>query len=157
MSSARPYLAAALMCERVLEEKDQVLSIIRVVDNFYIQPVPKDLPNEAKPVAPFVAVLAFKKSFAETSPIKHTVKLVLYGPSGKVVKTAGQAEEAVISFVFEAEKTGANIVVNALLSANDIAFGTYWYQVTVDGEEVTRIPFRLLERPAVQEIQPVKH
>ena len=156
MSNARPYLAAALMCERVLEEKDQVLSIIRVVDNFYVRRAPKNLPKEAQPMASFVAVLAFKKSFAETSPIKHTVKLVLYGPSGEVVKT-GQAEEAVISFVFEAEKTATNIVVNTLLSADDTVFGTYWYQVTVDGEESTRIPFRLLERPTAQEIQPVKH
>jgi len=86
MSDAHPYLAAALMCERVLEEKDQVLSIIRVVDIFYVQPFPRDLPKEAQAVAPFVAVLCFKKSFAETSPVKHTVSLVLHGPSGTPIR-----------------------------------------------------------------------
>lgn len=148
MNDARPYLAAALMCERVLEEKDQVLSIIRVVDIFYVQPFPKDFPKEAQAGAPFVAMLCFKKSFAETSPIKHTVSLILHGPSGTPIKPAGQTEETLIaSFVFEAEKTAANIVVNTLLSADKIEFGTYWYQVTVDGEQVTRIPFKVLERP----------
>jgi hypothetical protein len=158
MSDAHPYLAAALMCERVLEEKDQVLSIIRVVDIFYVQSFPRDLAKEAQALSPLVAVLCFKKSFAETSPVKHTVSLVLHGPSGTPIKTAGQTEEALVaSFVFEAEKTAANIVVNTLLPTDKIEFGTYWYQVTVDGEQVTRIPFKVLERPVVQEAQPLKH
>jgi uncharacterized protein DUF6941 len=153
-----PIWLLHLCANAVLEEKDQVLSIIRVVDIFYVQSFPRDLPKETQAAVPFVAVLCFKKSFAETSPVKHTVSLVLHGPSRTPIKTGEQTEEALVaSFVFEAEKTAANIVVNTLLPTDKIEFGTYWYQVTVDGEQVTRIPFKVLERPVVQEAQPLKH
>jgi hypothetical protein len=148
MTDERPYLAAALMCERVLEEKDRVLSVIRIVDNYFVQRPPKDLPKEAKPVLSLVAVLCFKKSHAEPTPIKHTVTLILHGPSGKIMKSVGQEDEVIVgSFIFEGETTAANIIVNAGLNAGEIEFGPYWFDVSVDGEQVTRIPFRLLERP----------
>ena len=41
-----PHLAAALLCEKVLQEKDGVLSFIRVVDRFGVQePQPGKAPE----------------------------------------------------------------------------------------------------------------
>ncbi len=140
------------MCERVLEEKDLVLSVIRIVDNYFVQRLPEDLPKEAKPLVSLVAVLCFKKSHAERAPVKHTVTLVLHGPSGKIMKSVGQPDEVMVgSFIFEGETTAANLIINAGLDASKIEFGPYWFDVSVDGEQVTRIPFRLLERPPASE------
>jgi len=155
MPDERPYLAAALMCERVLEEKDQVLSLIRVVDNYFVQRLPKDLPGEVKPSISLVAVLCFKKSHGERAPAKHSVSLVLHKPSGRIMKALGQLNEAMVaSFIFEGEKTSANIVVDASLPLDEVELGPYWFEVTVDGEFMTRIPFKLLERPPAPEPQP---
>ncbi len=140
------------MCERVLEEKDQVLSVIRIVDIYYIQPVPPDLPPTAQPVVQVTALLGFKKSLAEKTSVKHTVSLLLHGPSGRPVKLVGHdSPELKTSFAFEADKSAANVVVNAALPPKE--FGRYWYDVVLDGELVTQIPFTLLERQPERETQ----
>jgi hypothetical protein len=33
----RPYVTAALLCERVIQEKDESLSIVRIIDNIQYQ------------------------------------------------------------------------------------------------------------------------
>lgn len=133
MPDDRPYLAAALMCERVLEEKDRVLSLIRIVDNYFVQAPPKDLPKEATPIISFVTVLSFKKSHAENASVKHTVNLVLHGPSGKTMKIFGQASEiTTASFIFEGETTAANLIIKGGLDASAIEFGSYWFDVSVE-------------------------
>ena len=67
MPDERPYLAAALMCERVLEEKDRVLSVIRIVDNYFVQASPEDLPKEAKPLSVFSSGAMFQEVACRTS------------------------------------------------------------------------------------------
>ena len=97
-------------------------------------------------------LLCFKKSELEETSIKHTVSLRLHTPSGKPIRIAGQElSELKAFFTFEGEKTAANIVVNAALPAGE--FGSYWYDLILDGEMVTRIPFKLLERQPVHEPQ----
>ena len=102
-----------------------------------------------------MTVLSFKKSHAENASVKHTVNLVLHGPSGKTMKIFGQASEiTTASFIFEGETTAANLIIKGGLDASAIEFGSYWFDVSVDGEQVTRIPFKLLERPPAPEPQP---
>jgi hypothetical protein len=53
MPNTKPLVAVATLCEQILEEKDGVVSVIRVVDTYHVEP-PKDLP------AGKVAVIALK-------------------------------------------------------------------------------------------------
>jgi hypothetical protein len=43
MPNTKPLVAVATLCEQILEEKDGVVSVIRVVDTYHVEP-PKDLP-----------------------------------------------------------------------------------------------------------------
>ena len=54
MVNAKPYVQAASVCERVLQEADGVLSAIRMVDKLTLRiqeiPKPVDAPADAQPV-----------------------------------------------------------------------------------------------------------
>jgi hypothetical protein len=43
MPNTKPLVAVATLCEQILGEKDGVVSVIRVVDTYYVEP-PKGLP-----------------------------------------------------------------------------------------------------------------
>ena len=47
--SSGPYLAAAVLCEKVLQEKDGVLSAIRLVDRFIITASGTQPPGRKQP------------------------------------------------------------------------------------------------------------
>ena len=48
MANPNPFVAVACVCERVLIEKDEVVSIIRIADNFTLT-IPPQVPEEFKP------------------------------------------------------------------------------------------------------------
>ena len=52
---ARPLVAAAMICQQVLEEANGVLSAIRMVDTFTSNEIPPGLPHDvgSPPQSPF--------------------------------------------------------------------------------------------------------
>lgn len=148
MSEARPYLAAAFLCEKVLIEKDKVLSAIRMVDTFFIQKpnLPPGLPPDLQPAINLTLLLSFKK--AEPGPTqKHQVVLHMIAPSGKPlqIKNTPQPQDPTGSFLFEEHAdrlASANLIFNLGLGITE--YGLHWIDVLLDGERITRIPFSLL-------------
>lgn len=71
-----PYLQAALFCERVLDEKDNVKSLIRLVDRLVVQATGPDVPDTMPEITrQVIAFLSFKSGEAVgTVPIKITLK-----------------------------------------------------------------------------------
>lgn len=135
----KPYLAAAFLCERVLLEKDEVLTAVRIVDTFHVS-VPKNLPADAKPAIQITVLLGFKKAIGD-QPEKHQAALRVQAPSGEISE-----RPPTLDFYFKAEEvTGANLILTLNLPVRE--FGTYRIDVLVDDDHVTTIPFRLLERP----------
>lgn len=114
MTRPSPLIAAAMICERVIEEKEGVLSAIRIVDTITIPKIPW-------PVT--LSVLVSLKSGAARG--KHTLKLVLRTPSGKEPKEVPQ-----FPLFFEGEERGTNVVVNFVLQASEE--GLYWFDVLID-------------------------
>ncbi len=133
-------LAAAVLCERVLLEKDDVLSVIRLVDTFYVH-VPEQLPEGANPVVPLTVLLSFKRG-DEPDIDKHQAKLKIQGPKGPI-----QDLPVPMDFVFKpGEIASANLVITIQLGVKD--FGRFRLDVFVDEKgPVAEIPFMLLERP----------
>lgn len=133
-------LAAAVLCERVLAEKDDVLSVIRLVDMFYVQ-VPKELPEGAQPVVPLTVLLSFKRG-DEPDTNKHQAKLKIQGPKGPIQDLPGAMD-----FVFKpGEVASANLIITIQLGVKD--FGRFRLDVFVDEKgPIAEIPFMLLERP----------
>jgi hypothetical protein len=146
MPTVRPYLSAAFVCEKVLQEKDEVVSAIRIVDTLFVS-LPKNLPADANPAIPVTVLLGFKKATPGTQPEKHRVTLRLNTPSSTL-------EPQTADLVFpEGEPAGANLIVNLTVPVKE--FGLFGLDVLVDDELVTRVPFRLQERPA--QLPPMMH
>src|SRR6266404_6364932 len=80
-----PYLAAAVFCESVLEEKDGVHSAVRIVDQLNIivdSSAPHDFPSKEHPLPIRINALIMFRS--GDSPGEHLMRLILEGPSGKM-------------------------------------------------------------------------
>ena len=132
----KPYLAAAFLCERVLQEKDGVLSAIRIIDTYSVS-IPKNLPEDAKATIQITALLAFKKASPGTEAEKHQITLQLFAPSGP------QPPQSIdVFFNQQAELDGFNLITGMSVAVAE--FGLFWLHVFIDGEPATRIPFRLL-------------
>lgn len=132
----KPYLAAAFLCERILHERDGVLTAIRIVDTFNVT-LPPSLPPDAKPVIQITGLLSFKKSSPGAEAERHQAELRLRMPSGR------EHPPAVFDVLFKPEEmAGANQIVQMNIGVEE--FGLHWLAVLLDGEPITRIPFRLL-------------
>ena len=134
-----PFLTAALICERVLDEKDNVKSVVRIVDRVNHQVVGPDPPMEMPPVRGYrlAMLIQFKSGRARGA---HNLKLRLLKPSGE---TARLAEQMVM---FEGEDDrGVDVVAN--LVADFEYAGVYWIEVMLNDTHVTRVPLRVVYLP----------
>jgi hypothetical protein len=138
-SRAKPQLAAAFLCERIIQEKDDVVSIIRIVDTFTIQKPPADLPAPITPAIALTMMISFKAFEAKG---EYTLKLILRDASGKPLVSAAQVDPSFqVKFTGERREDGVNVFANFQLPVN--ALGSFYFDVLVDGEAVTRVPFLL--------------
>ncbi len=132
----KPYLAAAFLCERILHERDGVLTAIRIVDTFNVT-LPPNLPPDAKPAIQITGLLSFKKSSPGAEAEQHQAEIRLRTPSGR------EHPPAVFDVFFKPEQiAGANQIIQMNIGVEE--FGLHWLDVLLDGEPITRIPFRLL-------------
>jgi len=133
-SASGPFLAAALLCENILEEKDGVLSAIRIVDRIIHGARGPNPPEDMPPVPVNLRALISLKSGAARG--RFAVGIVLEKPSG-------QREPAVeIPVLLEGEDRGANL--NIALAFQAELEGLYWFEVQLDGQPITRMPLRLI-------------
>lgn len=134
-----PFLKAALFCDSVIDGKDGVLSLIRVVDRLTITAAGVDVPSDMPPT-------------------KHTLTLVLMLVSGTArgshdvavsVEPPGGVRDRVwsTSVLMEGEDRGANLV--AQISITFESQGLYWFHVELDGEHLTSLPFRVIYQRVV--------
>lgn len=134
-----PYVQAALFCEKVLQERDGVLSAIRIVDRMFINVSGIDAPEKLSDLPPqmttlnIVGLVALKSGFARGS---HTV--VVQG------RTPSQHAIPPVSFpvLLEGEDRGANVVFQMGIQARED--GLYWFDVLVNDRLMTRMPLRIV-------------
>ena len=128
-----PYVQAACICEMVLMEGTGVASLIRIIDTLeHIQASPN--PPEDMPPVPYNMkfVLMLKSGKARG---RHDVRVVPQLPTGE---TKG---ELVRTVHFEGEERGCNLITNmAFVFEHE---GLYWFNVWLDDEKLTAIPFRV--------------
>lgn len=139
MLDTGPFLKTAVFCDSVIEGKDGVLSIIRIVDRLTITAagpqVPPDMP-----------------------PTEHTLKLVLMLISGRAqgsaevavsVEQPGEPEESLwrTDVFFQGEDQGANLIAHVPITLK--SQGLYWFRIRLDGEHLTSLPFRVIYRRVV--------
>lgn len=135
MPNKKPFVAAALACEKVLIEKDDVASVIRIVDTYFIK---NNLPEGIGAGVRTNIVICLKND----GPLQGEVSLAINTPDGK---TNEIPQKWPVSF--SEEISGANLFVSLDIDARHI--GWTWIDVSWSGDFLAKIPIRLVagEKP----------
>jgi hypothetical protein len=131
---------SALLCERVLTETDKVMSAIRIVDILFVPPKSQD---EYKPVlANLLLIARFEPDGAE----EHTVEVRLLRPDGELQSFGDPRIVSLEPSPYPGTPIGINLVAQMWVTPHQT--GIHYIVAYVDGEEVTRVPYSIIERPA---------
>ena len=131
-----PFLGIAVLCENVLQEKDGVLSAIRIVDRV-TQSAQGPEPPDEMPALPLQLkmLLTFRAGEARG---RFSVKLQPETPSGQ------QLDVAELPLQLN-PGAGANLIIDFGFVAEDE--GLYWIDVSLQDERLTRIPLTVVYEP----------
>jgi uncharacterized protein DUF6941 len=139
-----PWLQMAVICEKVLQEQDGVLSVIRVIDRVNVTAQGIATPEEMPPTnLTFPAVITLKSGFCRG---RYDLKIVPITPSGKSLK------ENIVSVQLDGEDRGMNILINLVFQANEE--GLYWFEIYVQNQLLTRMPLRVVYQRLTLQHQP---
>lgn len=127
----RAYLQIAVFCEKVLQEADGVISLIRVVDRFTVRGASAEMGNH---VLKFTIVILFKSGFLRG---KQKIHIRPLSPNKRELPAME------IPTLFEGdEDRGNGTIANIDFVVNEE--GLYWFDVFLNEELVTRMPLRVL-------------
>lgn len=129
---------AAFVCEKALREADGVLSAIRIADIFFVVR-PPDVPIEQQ-IVPMQLIAVIRSQALSLG--KHIIEIDLLRPNGE--RRPGPQP---IEVLVEQPKLSAphGISLSAQVAVIARQEGTHWWIVQLDGEEIARAPFTLLE------------
>ena len=129
-----PYVALAVFCDRVLEEKDGTLTLVRVIDTLSVQVRGPDAPDDIPPgVVQTTLVLSFRAGQARGG---QRLRMSLERPDGSTMKSP----EVSINFP-PGESSGVNVILPTAIEV--ISAGIYWNDVFLQDRLVTRVPLRI--------------
>lgn len=127
-----PYVQLATVCERVLQEQDGVLSIIRAIDRITVTMAGDTAPDEL-PLGKLNSTLAITLK-SDDARGRHPIKLKTQQPSGVYLP------ERSYDVMFEGEDRGVNLILQFELEALE---GVYWFEVYCRDTLLTRVPLRV--------------
>ena len=136
-SEGGPFVKAAVFVDRVIEGKDDVLTLVRVIDRLTATSSGAE-PAARMPTAEFQmhAVIMLVSGRARG---RYQVRLVREAPD------ADRADVWSGGIFLEGNNKGHNL--NLALSESFSREGTYWYDVFVNEELLTRMPFQVVYQP----------
>jgi hypothetical protein len=139
-----PHLLAALICEKVLNEQDGVLSAIRIIDRIQQTAVGPDAPEQMQPfVVDNLTLLITIKS--DQARGRYGIKVRPEEPSGVQLPPMEQA------ITIQPGPTGVNLIMPFVLAIQ--AEGVYWFDVFLTGPApqadrlLTRVPLEVIYSP----------
>ena len=133
--SQGPYLAVAVLCEKVLVERDGVFSAIRLVDRINRSAVGAEAPAVMEPFDYQLYMFLSFKSESARGPM--TLDVRMEKPSGSSVSPTHQT----VNFEGDDER-GINLVTDVRIRFEEP--GLYWFHVFLDSQRMTRIPMRVV-------------
>lgn len=134
-----PYLKLGTICERVLQETDGVLSLIRIVDRFMITITGKEPPDQLPEGLLLTIVMSWVGGLGH-----HEAAFNIISPGGET-----QPSPRSWSFTLDAINQGRNIIVT--LPVRIRKAGVYWIEFILNDQVKSRIPFQVLyERQKLQ-------
>ena len=129
MQNTKPLIAAAFFCEKIQLEKDDVASIVRIIDKIY---VPRERPDDA-----MIQVTMFAGVKSGALKGKGEMSFVARGPSLEDGRTIGP-----FPVLLNGDEHGAQF---NLQFAVPTKLGLYWFDVMWNEELLTSVPLRLAE------------
>jgi hypothetical protein len=128
-----PYVQVACICENVIEDKTGALSLIRLIDVLTSIGAGPNPPEDMPPVQFTGKLVLMIKSGRAMG--RHTLRIVPELPSGE---TQG---EMPVTVHFEGEEKGSNVV-------SDLRYvftqeGLHWFNIYLENDKLTAIPFRV--------------
>ena len=132
----KPYVAVACLADKVLMEKDGVISLIRVIDKFTVA-IPPGLPDDIRPTVETTLVTALRYPNFKGA-LEITIKM--HGPT-----------EAAPAQTFAAEfpggwSSGSNMITTLLLGVK--SFGECRIELWWEDQLLSVVPFTLEQREA---------
>jgi len=126
-----PYLSAALLCEKALQETDGVVSLVRIVDRWTVSGPTEEMPHTAIQTT---MVLMFKSGF-HRGPARLTIT--------PITPRDLRLPAMDIPVHFEGdEDRGVNVVMPMAFPVQES--GVYWFAIALDGHIVSHIPLRVI-------------
>lgn len=129
-----PYLQAACFCDRVIEDKEGVLSAIRIVDRIIHRAHGQGMPAEMPKVQVAVTILIMMKSGAARG--SNAIRIRAEAPSGM------RLPELSLPVLFEGEDRGVSITLPMQMDVDQE--GVYWFDVSLNDVLMTRMPLRVV-------------
>ncbi|MBI2848904.1 MAG: hypothetical protein HYX88_02095 [Chloroflexi bacterium] len=132
-----PYIQVAAFCENVIEDKNGLLSLIRLIDTLTHTTTGPEPPSQMPPVTwNMKLVIALKSGEARG---RHEVRVVPQLPSGET------KPPLVMSAYFRGEEQSQNLIAEMTFTFE--IEGLYWFVTYLDDEFFTRIPFHIKYLP----------
>jgi hypothetical protein len=129
-----PFLAAAIFCEKILEEKDGTISAIRIANRIQFTPKGPGISLETHPAdINIMALISFRVNAMKG---KHDFKF--NSNSSILVEPLNLNAETLIDAV---EGGVQNIMLDLSFSVK--REGVIWFDVLLDEELITRMPLRI--------------
>jgi hypothetical protein len=130
-----PFVSVAAFCENVVQEKDGVLTLVRVIDRYDLQAsgpqAPSEMPEGMLVQPNLVVVLKSGRALGS-----FAVRINFHHPNGRVVEGAEQSFAPA-----GGEEGGVSVVSKVVLQLSSA--GIYWAEVIVNSRVVTRVPLQV--------------
>lgn len=135
-----PYVQAALLCDRVLFEKDDTLSVVRVIDRWTIVSTGPGASTEFTPTSIAATLLIILKAGEALGSM--SMKVRIEKPSGEQL-----APEQFSSAPFGAAHQGFNLAMQVNLQVDQA--GVWWFDVFCNDALLTRVPLEVVYQYSV--------
>jgi len=136
-----PYLNAAFLCEKVLEQKDGVLSAIRIVDRithtYTASPDPSSSVPAVKIAFSFLLILK-----SGQNPGVTNVRIIPKKPDNSKLPPLDSTMH-----LEPPDSRGANLVINTSLTLDQE--GVWWFDIFINDVPRTKIPLEVIYLPQV--------
>ena len=138
METPKPHLIAGLLCEKVLQEKDGSLTVVRIADRVTYDR-PEGLPESAEIGIALAGLVAIKSGSIKGA---FNLRIVINSPSGK------RQEGPLMPVVLEGGDQGQNFILNFSIGLKEE--GVYWFDVMFEDEVLTRIPLVVAKKKPIE-------
>lgn len=135
-----PYLCAAIFCERALEEKDNTLSLIRIVDRVTRTVMSQSPPKKMEPFGYNLSLVIILKTGENHGTTE--IEIIPSKPDNSKLS----AWQQTINLEQPSYK-GGNIVANISIQFDQP--GVWWFEVWINRQLRTKIPLEVIYLPQI--------